>query len=74
MIKNVAHLVLIWPESTDCQFHLVPLSSMRARDIPHGNAKRPTINPHINPQCPRAVAVSAVQEVAELHAVRVVFT
>ena len=65
-------LVLVGPEGADGQLHLVPLLALRARRVPDGNAKGAAVDAHVRPQRPRAVAVAAVQEVAELDAVGVV--
>lgn len=67
-----SHLVFTGPESADGQLHLVPLVSLGARDIPHCTALGAPVDPDVDLQVPRAVAVAAVQEVAELDAVGVV--
>lgn len=70
----LSNLVIAGPEGADGQLHLVPLSPLGARDIPHGAALGAAIDPDVDLQGPRAVAVTAVQEVAELYAVGVVLT
>lgn len=50
----------------------MPLVSLRARDIPHRAAFGTPVDPDVDLQVPGAVAVAAVQEVAELDAVGVV--
>lgn len=67
-----SHLVFTGPESADGELHLVPLASLGARDIPHGAALGAPVDPDVDLQVPGAVAVAAVQEVAELDAVGVV--
>lgn len=47
---------------------------MGAGDIPDRQAKHTTIDAHVHAQRPGAVAIAAVQEEAELHAVCVVLT
>lgn len=68
------YLVFIGPEGADSQLHLMPLLGMRPRCVPHWNTKRAAVNSHIHPQCPWTVAITTVQEVAKLDAVRVIFT
>lgn len=68
------YLVLIRPEGADSQFHLMPLFSMRPRGVPNWTPQWATVDPHVRLQSPGTVAISAVQEVAELDAVGVVFT
>lgn len=70
--KNLWYLVFVGPEGADGQLHLVPLFGVRARRVPHRVAQRSAVDPDVRPQRPRAVAITAVQEVAELDAVRVV--
>lgn len=67
-----SHLVFTGPEGADGQLHLVPLVSLGAWDIPHRAALRAPVDPDVDLQVPGAVAVAAVQEVAELDAVGVV--
>lgn len=67
-----SHLVFTGPESADGELHLVPLASLGARDIPHSAALGAPVDPDVDLQVPGAVAVAAVQEVAELDAVGVV--
>lgn len=67
-----SYLVLIGPEGADGQLHLVPLLGVRAGRVPHRNAERTPVDSYVRPQGPRTVAVTTVQEVAELDAVRVV--
>lgn len=50
----------------------MPLSALGARDVPHGSAFGPVVDPDVDLQVPGAVSVAAVQEVAELDAVGVV--
>lgn len=50
----------------------MPLVSLGPRDIPHGAALGAPVNPDVDLQVPWAVAVAAVQEVAELDTVGVV--
>lgn len=71
-MSSVSHLVFTRPERADSQLHLVPLVSLGARDIPHGAALGAPVNPDVDLQVPWAVAVAAVQEVAELDTVGVV--
>lgn len=52
----------------------MPLPALGARDIPHGAALGASVDPDEDLQVPGAVAVAAVQEVAELDAVGVIFT
>lgn len=72
ILAILPHLVFTGPESADCQLHLVPLAPLGARDIPHGTALWAPVDPDVDLQVPGAVAVAAVQEVAELDAVSVV--
>lgn len=69
-----SYLVLIGPEGAHSQFHLMPLFALGASYVPHRNAQRPTIHPHKRSQSPGAVAIPAIQEVAELDTVCVVLT
>ncbi|TNN76238.1 hypothetical protein EYF80_013526 [Liparis tanakae] len=57
-------------EGADRQLHLVPLLDMGPGRVPDRTAERTPVDSN----GPRAVAIAAVQEVAELDAVRVVFT
>ena len=66
------YLVLARPEGADSQLHLVPLVALGARDVPDGAALGAPVDPDEHVKGPGAVAVSAVQEVAELDAVGVV--
>lgn len=50
----------------------MPLASLGARDIPHSTALGAPVDANVDLQVPGAVAVTAVQEVAELDAVGVV--
>lgn len=50
----------------------MPLAALGARHIPHGTALGAPVDPDVDLQVPGAVAVTAVQEVAELDAVGVV--
>lgn len=68
------YLVFIRPEGADSQLHLVPLLSVRPRRVPHRTAERTPVHSDIRPHAPWTVAIAAVQEVAELDAVRVIFT
>lgn len=67
-----SHLVFAGPESADGELHLVPLAPLGARYIPHSAALGASVDPDVDLQVPGAVAVAAVQEVAELDAVGVV--
>lgn len=67
-----SYLVFTGPESADSELHLVPLASLGARDVPHSTALGAPVDPDEDLQVPGAVAVAAVQEVAELDAVGVV--
>lgn len=70
----VLYLVFIRPEGADGQLDLVPLFAVSARCVPHGTAERTAVDSHVRPQGPGTVAITAIQEVAELDTVRVVFT
>lgn len=74
MPQGGIYLVLIGPEGADSQLHLVPLSSVGPRRVPYWATQRAAVDPNVRPQCPWTVAIAAVQEVAELDAVCVIFT
>lgn len=67
-----SHLVFTGPESADGKLHLVPLVSLGAWDIPHCAPLGAPVYPDVDLQLPGAVAVAAVQEVAELDAMGVI--
>lgn len=50
----------------------MPLVSLRPRDIPHGTALWASVDADVDLQVPGAVAVTAVEEIAELDAVGVI--
>lgn len=50
----------------------MPLVSLRPRDIPHGAALWAPVDADVDLQVPGAVAVAAVEEIAELDAVGVI--
>lgn len=52
----------------------MPLFAMGAGHVPHRIAKRTAVDADVCSEGPRTVAIAAVQEVAELDAVSVVFT
>ncbi len=52
----------------------MPLASLGARNIPHSAALGAPVDPDVDLQIPGAMAVAAVEEVAELDAVGVVLT
>lgn len=70
----VFNLVFVGPEGADSQLDLVPLFAVRPRTVPRRVSKRTAVDSHVRSQGPGTVAIAAVQEVAELDAVRVVFT
>ncbi len=68
------YLVFIRPKGADSKLDLVPLFGLRPRRVPRWTAKRAAVHSHVRPQGPWTVAITAVEEVTELDAVRVIFT
>lgn len=74
VLYELSHLVLTGPESANCQFYLVPLVALRSRNVPNCVSMWSTIHLHIDTEPAWTVAITAIQEVAELHTVGVIFT
>lgn len=74
LYELISYLVLAGPESADCQFYLVPLRALRSGNVPNWVSMWSTIHLHIDAEPAWTVAITAIQEVAELYTVGVIFT
>lgn len=68
-----AYLILVGPESADSQLSSKPVFASGAGDVPDGISQRPFVHPNQDVQSARVCSVLAVQKVAEINAVSIIF-
>lgn len=68
-----AYLILIRPESADSQLRSKPVFASGTSDVPDGISQRPFVHSNQDVQSAWVCSVLAVQKVAEIDAVSIIF-